>query len=238
MYLSCIAYAMYHRYYKKNNEPPNSYFITSTPTQFYSLFAFLSSSPSIMFFKRKINKCTNISDHSGRLDQAPLKCLYQLVGINFSFYYRYGRDCESYSWLTLKSCPDVVTSCFLLQAPSLTESLNYSLVLQLFCFFAECYNYTLEMSFTLSYVEKAIFGLSQELKMQHQQNCQYVILGGLPKKNRFFLGDLSQMWVGGVADSQTRSKPLKTPQNHLESRPFRPKFHLSFSQISQKPWGG
>ena len=176
MYLSCIAYAMYHRYYKKNNEPPNSYFITSTPTQFYSLFAFLSSSPSIMFFKSKINKCTNISDHSGRLDQAPLKCLYQLVGINFSFYYRYGRDCESYSWLTLKSCPDVVTSCFLLQAPSLTESLNYSLVLQLFCFFAECYNYILEMSFTLSYVEKAIFGLSQELKMQHQQNCQYAIL--------------------------------------------------------------
>ena len=46
------------------------------------------------------------------------------------------------------------------------------------------------------------------------------------------------MRVGGVADSQTRSKPLKTPQNHLESRPFRPKFHLSFSQISQKPWGG
>ena len=46
------------------------------------------------------------------------------------------------------------------------------------------------------------------------------------------------MWVGGVADSQTRSKPLKTPQNHLESRPFRPEFHLSFSQISQKPWGG
>ena len=31
------------------------------------------------------------------------------------------------------------------------------------------------------------------------------------------MGDLSQMWVGGVADSQTRSKPLKTPS---------------------KPWGG
>ena len=46
------------------------------------------------------------------------------------------------------------------------------------------------------------------------------------------------MWVGGVADSQTRSKPLKTPQNCPENRLFRPKFHLSFSQISQKPWGG
>merc|ERR1712020_495016 len=60
----------------------------------------------------------------------------------------------------------------------------------------------------------------------------------LPKKKTFFLGDLSQMWVGGVAVSQTRSKPLKTPPNHPENRPFRPEFHLSFSQISQKPWGG
>ena len=62
--------------------------------------------------------------------------------------------------------------------------------------------------------------------------------GGCQKKNPFFLGDLSQMWVGGVADSQKRSKPLKAPQNHLESCPFRPEFHLSFSQISQKSWGG
>ena len=63
-----------------------------------------------------------------------------------------------------------------------------------------------------------------------------VALGGLPKKTRF-LGYLSQMWVGGVADSQTRSKPLKIPPNCPENRLFRPKFHLSFSQISQKPWG-
>ena len=62
--------------------------------------------------------------------------------------------------------------------------------------------------------------------------------GAAKKKNRFFLGDLSQMWVGGVADSQTRSKPFKTPPNCPENRLFRPKFHLSFSQISQKPWGG
>ena len=52
-------------------------------------------------------------------------------------------------------------------------------------------------------------------------------------KKTFFLEDLSQMWVGGVADSQTRSKPLKKT-NHPENRPFRPEFHLSFSQISQK----
>merc|ERR1712218_373671 len=64
------------------------------------------------------------------------------------------------------------------------------------------------------------------------------IKGSCQKKNRFFLGDLSQIWVGGVADSQTRSKPFKTPPNCPENRLFRPKFHLSFSQISQKPWGG
>ena len=46
------------------------------------------------------------------------------------------------------------------------------------------------------------------------------------------------MWVGGVANSQTRSKHLKTPPNHPENRLFQPEFHLSFSQISQKPWGG
>ena len=53
-------------------------------------------------------------------------------------------------------------------------------------------------------------------------------------------GDFSQMRVVVVADSQTRSKPLKTitSQNHPENRLFRPGFHLSFSQISQKPWGG
>ena len=128
MYLSCIAYAMYHRYYKKQWTP--KFLLTLTLTYLVLFFICISFLfPLHNVFKSKINKCTNISDHSGRLDQAPLKCLYQLVGINFSFYYRYGRDCESYSWLTLKSCPDVVTSCFLLQAPSLTESLNYSLVL-------------------------------------------------------------------------------------------------------------
>ena len=69
-------------------------------------------------------------------------------------------------------------------------------------------------------------------------NNHYYNKGSCQKKNRFFLGDLSQIWVGGVADSQTRSKPFKTPPNCPENRLFRPKFHLSFSQISQKPWGG
>ena len=30
----------------------------------------------------------------------------------------------------------------------------------------------------------------------------------------------------------------QNPPNHPENRLFRPEFHLSFSQISQKPWGG
>ena len=37
------------------------------------------------------------------------------------------------------------------------------------------------------------------------------------KKKPFLLGNLSQMWVCGVAVSQTRSKPLKTPPNHPEN---------------------
>ena len=40
--------------------------------------------------------------------------------------------------------------------------------------------------------------------------AHYVSLGKESQK-KLFLGDLSQMWVGGVADSQTRSKPIKTP---------------------------
>ena len=34
------------------------------------------------------------------------------------------------------------------------------------------------------------------------------------------------MWVGGVADSQTRSKPLKTPKNAF----FDPNFTFCFSK--------
>ena len=63
-------------------------------------------------------------------------------------------------------------------------------------------------------------------------------LGEASKKKTFVLGDLSQMWVGRVADSRTRPNPLKTPPNHRENHLFQPEFHLSFSQISQKSWGG
>ena len=40
------------------------------------------------------------------------------------------------------------------------------------------------------------------------------------QKKYVFLGDLSQMWVGGVADSQARSKPLKTPPKSPRKSPF------------------
>ena len=49
------------------------------------------------------------------------------------------------------------------------------------------------------------------------------------KKNVFF-GDLSQMWVGGVADSQTRSKPLINPQIALKIALF----DLNFTFLSPK----
>ena len=48
--------------------------------------------------------------------------------------------------------------------------------------------------------------------------------GSCQKKFRFFLGDLSQMWVGGVADSQTRSKPSKPPQIAPKIAFFDPNF--------------
>ena len=48
-----------------------------------------------------------------------------------------------------------------------------------------------------------------------------------------------RIWVGGVADSQKRSKPLKPPPpNHSENRRLKPEFHLSRSQISQEPQVG
>ena len=66
------------------------------------------------------------------------------------------------------------------------------------------------------------------------QSCHSALREGV-KKN-VFLGDLSQMWVGGVADSQTRSKPLKTPPNHPENRLFRPEFHLFFTSTLKYSW--
>ena len=39
---------------------------------------------------------------------------------------------------------------------------------------------------------------------------------------------------GGRFPNKVQSKPLKTPPNHSQNRPFLPELHLSFSQ---KPWG-
>ena len=64
------------------------------------------------------------------------------------------------------------------------------------------------------------------------------IRGGVQKKT-VFLGDLFQMWVGRVADSQTRPNPLENPPNHRKNCLFRPEFHLLFSQITKTlGWGG
>ena len=57
-------------------------------------------------------------------------------------------------------------------------------------------------------------------------------------KKQFF-GEISPKrgWVGWLIPKQGPN-PSKPPPNCSENRFFRPKFHLSFSQISQKPWGG
>ena len=57
------------------------------------------------------------------------------------------------------------------------------------------------------------------------------------KKNRFFCGDFSQMWVGGVADSHPRSKPLKkqiTPKIAF----FDPKFTFRSPKSHKNPGVG
>ena len=55
-------------------------------------------------------------------------------------------------------------------------------------------------------------------------------------KKTVFLGDFSQMWVGGVAESQTKSKPLKKQINHPENLLFRPEFRHSFSHPGVGGW--
>ena len=51
---------------------------------------------------------------------------------------------------------------------------------------------------------------------------------GKASKKTFFLGDLPQMWVGWVADSQTRSKPLKKKQIAPKIAFFDPNFTFRF----------
>ena len=59
------------------------------------------------------------------------------------------------------------------------------------------------------------------------------------KKKTGFFWEISPKcgWVGWLTPKQGPN-PSKPPPNCPENRLFRPKFHLSFSQISQKPWGG
>ena len=61
-------------------------------------------------------------------------------------------------------------------------------------------------------------------------NSDNLHIGKEPKK-RFYLGKFSQMWMGGVADSQKRSKSLKEKQ-------MTPKIAFFDPNFSQKPWGG
>ena len=60
-------------------------------------------------------------------------------------------------------------------------------------------------------------------------------LGGRPKKNNVFFLYLSQMWSGGVADSQTRSKPLKKNQIAPKIAFFDPNFTFRFPKSHKNP---
>ena len=46
------------------------------------------------------------------------------------------------------------------------------------------------------------------------------------------------MWVGGVADSQTRSKPLKKKPNHPENCLFDPNFNFRSTKSHKNPGVG
>ena len=61
------------------------------------------------------------------------------------------------------------------------------------------------------------------------------VKGSCQKNFRFFLGDLSQMWVGRVADSQTRPNPLKITAKIAF---FDPNFNLRFPKSRKNPWVG
>ena len=68
-------------------------------------------------------------------------------------------------------------------------------------------------------------GLSSSCQHRHtvrKTKNQLLSLGEPPplQKETFFLGDFSLMWVGGVADSQTRSKPLKKKTKSPQKLPF------------------
>ena len=62
--------------------------------------------------------------------------------------------------------------------------------------------------------------------------------GRYPKKEPFFMGYLSQMWVGGAADSQTRFKPLRPPQITPKIAFFDPNFTFRFPKSHKNPGVG
>ena len=64
----------------------------------------------------------------------------------------------------------------------------------------------------------------------------YWCIRGAPQKIKlFFGGETFPNMVGWGGWFPNRHK---TPKNYPENRLFWPEYHLSFSQISQKPWGG
>ena len=65
-------------------------------------------------------------------------------------------------------------------------------------------------------------------------NSDNLHIGKEPKK-RFYLGKFSQVWVGGVDDSQTRSKPLKIIP---KPRIFDPNFTFCVPKSHKKPGMG
>ena len=64
------------------------------------------------------------------------------------------------------------------------------------------------------------------------------VIKGSCQKKRFFWDIFPKCgWLGWLIPKQGPN-PSKPPQITPKNRLFRPEFHLSFSQISQKPWGG
>ena len=59
--------------------------------------------------------------------------------------------------------------------------------------------------------------------------------GSQSPKLHVFWGIFSLMWVGGVADSQTRSKPLKPPQIAPKIAFFDPNFTFPFPKSHKNP---
>ena len=68
-----------------------------------------------------------------------------------------------------------------------------------------------------------------------ERNCSEYLRGAPNKQKTYFLGDFSQMWEGGVADSQTWFKPLKSPQIHPKIAFFDPDFTFRSPKSLKNP---